>query len=149
MLCCSDEGVLLSVLVAGEHNERWREEIGGSCHFTEDAWTRLLHHFIVCLFSGNCTEILWLTKVKNRVSITVLNFSVLSRVFPWVLTVLDLSAYHFYKVIIAYLCVYPTLFYWQQVIEVIIKVEGSLSRGIIKHLNKVNLLLKDAITLCM
>lgn len=101
MLCCNDEGDLLFCLVVGEHNERWRETIGWSHHFTEDAWTRFLHHLIICLLSRNCTEILWLTKVKNHVYIVVLSFIMLYRVFPWVLTVLDLSAYHFYKVIIA------------------------------------------------
>ena len=47
--------------------------------------------------------------------------SLSSRVFPWVLEVFDISAYHFYKLI-----------------EVAIKVEPHFSRGIIKHLNWVS-----------
>ena len=44
------------------------------------------------------------------------------RVFPWVLGVFEVSAYHFYKVI-----------------EVAIKVETNLPRSIIKHLNRVSM----------
>ena len=44
-----------------------------------------------------------------------------SRVFPWVLDVFDVSAYHFYKLI-----------------EIAIKAEPSFARGIIKHLNWVS-----------
>lgn len=43
------------------------------------------------------------------------------RVFPWVLGVFEVSAYHFYKLI-----------------EVAIKVETNLPRSIIKHLNRVS-----------
>ena len=42
------------------------------------------------------------------------------RAFPWVLEVFAVSAYHFYRLI-----------------ELVIKVEGSFPRSIIKHLNRV------------
>lgn len=42
------------------------------------------------------------------------------RAFPWVLEVFGVSAYHFYRLI-----------------ELVIKVEGSFPRSIIKHLNRV------------
>ena len=42
------------------------------------------------------------------------------RVFPWVLEVFQVSAYHFYKLI-----------------EVVIKLEKDFPRGIIKHITRV------------
>ncbi|CAI8028338.1 Retinoblastoma-like protein 1 [Geodia barretti] len=52
--------------------------------------------------------------------IVLFSYNSHSRVFPWVLGVFEVSAYHFYKVI-----------------EVAIKVETNLPRSIIKHLNRV------------
>ena len=44
----------------------------------------------------------------------------LSRTFPWIVDIFELSPYHFYKVI-----------------EIIIRAEKGLSRDVVKHLNHV------------
>ncbi len=46
---------------------------------------------------------------------------VLCRVFPWVLDVFDVSAYHFYKLV-----------------EPVIRQERDFPRAIVKHLNRVS-----------
>lgn len=54
------------------------------------------------------------------IEIVLFSYNSHSKIFPWVLGIIDISPYHFYKVI-----------------EVVIKVESGFPRAIVKHLSKI------------